>query len=138
MAAPVWTAPTDRAESISPLRKAVELGGNFFDTADAYALGESEELLGEALRPYGDEVAVATKVGNLRPSPTEWIPLGHPAYPLADQIGALKQLQDEGKVRHIGLWEVTVAELLEAERTAPIAAVQNLYNLAEDQFEQIG
>lgn len=166
MTAPVWTAPTDRTESIALLRKAVELGVNFFDTADAYALGESEELLGEALHPYGDEVAVATKVGVLRPSPTEWVPLGHPAYlrqqaelslrrlrtdrldllqlhridptyPLAEQIGALKQLQDEGKVRHIGLSEVTVAELLEAERTAPIASVQNLYNLSDRTHEPL-
>ncbi|MDX3381321.1 aldo/keto reductase [Streptomyces niveiscabiei] len=166
MTAPIWTAPTDRTESIALLREAVELGVNLFDTADAYALGESEELLAEALRPYGDEVAVATKAGVLRPSPGEWITHGHPAYlrqqaelslrrlrtdridlfqlhrvdpeyPLADQVGALKQLQDEGKVRHIGLSEVTVAELAEASETAEIASVQNLYNLADRTHEPV-
>ncbi|MFI9830628.1 aldo/keto reductase [Streptomyces sp. NPDC051913] len=160
MTAPIWTAPTDRAESIALLRTAVDLGVNLFDTADAYALGANEELLAEALRPHRDDVVIATKAGVVRPSPTEWIPLGHPAYlrqqaelslrrlrtdrldllhlhrvdpdyPLADQIGALRQLQEEGKVRHIGLSEVSVAELEEAARIAPIASVQNLYNLGE-------
>jgi aryl-alcohol dehydrogenase-like predicted oxidoreductase len=159
MTAPIWTAPTDRAESIALLRKAVELGVNLFDTADAYALGANEELLAEALAPYRDEVTIATKAGVLRPSPAEWIPHGHPAYlrqqaelslrrldtdridlfhlhridpeyPLADQIGALKQLKDEGKIRHIGLSEVTVEEIEQASEIAPIASVQNLYNLA--------
>ncbi|MFB9554092.1 aldo/keto reductase [Streptomyces roseoviridis] len=156
----IWTGPADRPAALRLLRTAVEAGVNLFDTADAYALGAGEELLAEALRPYGDEVAVATKVGNLRPSPTEWVPLGHPAYlrqqtelslrrlrteridllylhrldenyPVAEQLGALKRLQEEGKVRHIGLSEVTVEQLVEAGRTAPVAAVQNLYNLAE-------
>jgi aryl-alcohol dehydrogenase-like predicted oxidoreductase len=160
MTAPIWTAPTDRAESIALLRKAVELGVNLFDTADAYALGANEELLAEALAPHRDEVTIATKAGVLRPSPAEWITHGHPAYlrqqaelslrrlgtdridlfhlhridpeyPLADQIGALRQLQDEGKIRHIGLSEVTVDEIEQASRIAPIASVQNLYNLAE-------
>ncbi|MDN3020920.1 aldo/keto reductase [Streptomyces sp. S.PB5] len=160
MTAPIWTAPTDRAESVALLRKAVELGVNFFDTADAYALGANEELLAEALRPHRDEVVIGTKAGVLRPSPAEWITHGHPAYlrqqaelslrrlrtdridlftlhridpdyPLADQIGALKRLQEEGKVRHIGLSEVTVQDLTAAEAIAPIASVQNLYNLAE-------
>lgn len=160
MTAPIWTAPTDRAESIALLRKAVDLGVNLFDTADAYALGANEELLAEALQPHRDDVVIATKVGVLRPSPAEWIPHGHPgylrqqaelslrrlrtdrldllylhrvdpAYPLADQIGALGQLQEEGKVRHIGLSEVSVEEIEEAARIAPIASVQNVYNLAE-------
>ncbi|MFF5493031.1 aldo/keto reductase [Streptomyces aquilus] len=158
--APIWTAPTDRAESIALLRKAVDLGVHLFDTADAYALGANEELLAEALQPHRDAVVIATKVGVLRPSPAEWITHGHPAYlrqqaelslrrlrtdrldllylhridpayPLADQIGALGQLQEEGKVRHIGLSEVSVAEIEEAARIAPIASVQNVYNLAE-------
>ncbi|GAQ55465.1 aldo/keto reductase [Streptomyces acidiscabies] len=166
MTAPIWTAPTDRAESIALLRTAVEQGVTFFDTSDAYALGASEELLAEALRPYGDEVVVATKGGVLRPSPAEWVTHGHPAYlrqqaelslrrlgtdridllqlhridpeyPLADQVGALKQLQDEGKVRHIGLSEVTVSEVEEASRTATIASVQNLYNLADRTHEPV-
>ncbi|MEY9990602.1 pyridoxine 4-dehydrogenase [Streptomyces sp. V4I8] len=166
MTAPIWTAPTDRPEAIALLRKAVDLGVNLFDTADAYALGTNEELLAEALHPYRDGVLIATKAGVVRPSPTEWITHGHPAYlrqqaelslrrlrtdridlfqlhridpeyPLADQIGALKQLQEEGKVRHIGLSEVTVKELTAAERIAPIASVQNLYNLAERGHEEV-
>ncbi|CAL9395885.1 Pyridoxine 4-dehydrogenase [Streptomyces sp. enrichment culture] len=160
MTAPIWTAPTDRAEAIALLRRAVDLGVNLFDTADAYALGAGEELLAEALHPYRDGVVVATKAGVLRPSPTEWITHGHPAYlrqqaelslrrlrtdridlfqlhridpayPLADQVGALRQLQEEGKIRHIGLSEVTVEELTAASRIAPVVSVQNVYNLAE-------
>ncbi|NUS08933.1 MAG: oxidoreductase, partial [Nonomuraea sp.] len=80
MEAPVWRPPADRAGAVALLRGAVELGVNLFDTADAYALGAGEELIAEALHPYGDGVAVATKVGVLRPSPSEWVPLGQPAY----------------------------------------------------------
>ncbi|MFD8976608.1 MULTISPECIES: aldo/keto reductase [Streptomyces] len=162
----IWSAPADRAAALGLLRTAAEAGVTLFDTADAYALGAGEELLGEALRPYGDSVAVATKVGVVRPSPTEWVPLGHPAYlrqqaelslrrlgteridllylhrldenyPVAEQVGAVRRLQEEGKVRHIGLSEVTVAQLEEAESVAPIAAVQNLYNLATRGHEAV-
>ncbi|WP_327356806.1 aldo/keto reductase [Streptomyces sp. NBC_01304] len=162
----IWTAPADRQAAISVLRSAVELGVNLIDTADAYALGAGEELIAEALHPYREDLVIATKVGVLRPSPTEWVPLGHPAYlrqqaelslrrlrtdridllqlhrldpdfPIADQVGALKQLQEEGKVRHIGLSEVTAPQLAEAERTAPIASVQNLYNLAARDHEDV-
>ncbi|MBO1333487.1 aldo/keto reductase [Streptomyces sp. VRA16 Mangrove soil] len=164
--APIWQAPTDRAAAVALLRRAAELGVTFFDTADSYALGASEELLAEALHPYADEVTVATKVGVVRPSPTEWVPLGHPAYlrqqaelalrrlkvervdllqlhridpeyPLEDQIGALRQLQEEGKVRHIGLSEVSVEQLTAAEAVAPIASVQNMYNLASREHEAV-
>ncbi|MEV5609304.1 aldo/keto reductase [Streptomyces sp. NPDC052225] len=164
--APIWTAPTDRSEVIALLRGAAELGVTLFDTADAYALGANEELVAEALHPYKDGVTVATKVGVVRPSPTEWVPLGHPAYlrqqaelslrrlrsdridllqlhridpqyPLADQIGALRQLQEEGKVRHIGLSEVSVEQIEAAEAIAPIASVQNLYNLATRDHEAV-
>lgn len=166
MAAPIWGPVTDRDASIALLRKAVELGVELFDTADAYALGTNEELLAEALAPFRDRVAVSTKAGVLRPGPSEWVPHGHPGYlrqqaelslrrlrteridllhlhridpdyPLADQVGALKQLQDEGKVRHIGLSEVTVDELRAAEEITPIAAVQNVYNLAARQHEDV-
>ncbi|MEU3478642.1 aldo/keto reductase [Streptomyces sp. NPDC033754] len=162
----IWSPPADREAALALLRTAAEAGVNLFDTADAYALGAGEELLGEALRPYGDAVAVATKVGVVRPSPTEWVPLGHPAYlrqqaelslrrlgteridllylhrldenyPVAEQVGAVRRLQEEGKVRHIGLSEVTVAQLEEAESVAPIAAVQNLYNLATRGHEAV-
>ncbi|MFI9502828.1 aldo/keto reductase [Nocardia sp. NPDC052566] len=156
----IWRAPVDRAAATAVLRRAVELGADLIDTADSYALGENEELIAEALHPYRDDLVIATKIGVTRPSPTEWVPIGHPAYlrqqaelslrrlkvdridllqlhrldptvPLADQIGALQQLREEGKVRHIGLSEVTVEQLREAERIAPIASVQNMYNLAE-------
>lgn len=157
--AQIWRAPADPTDAIALLRRAVELGVQLIDTADAYALGEGEELVAKALHPYDEDVVIATKVGNLRPTPTEWVPLGHPSYlkqqvelslrrlqvdridllqlhrldpdyPIADQIGALAELREEGKIRHLGLSEVTVDELEEARRTAPIAAVQNLYNLA--------
>lgn len=154
----IWRAPADPSETIALLRRAVELGVQLIDTADAYALGESEELIAQALHPYRDDLVIATKLGNVRPTPTEWVPLGHPAYlkqqvelslrrlrleridlvqihrldpnyPIADQVGALGELREEGKIRHIGLSEVTVEQFEEALRTAPIAAVQNLYNL---------
>ncbi|WP_329624049.1 aldo/keto reductase [Streptomyces sp. NBC_01255] len=162
----IWSAPAGRTAALALLRTAAEAGVTLFDTADAYALGAGEELLAEALRPYGDTVAVATKVGVVRPSPTEWVPLGHPAYlrqqaelslrrlgteridllylhrldenyPVAEQVGALRRLQEEGKVRHVGLSEVTVAQLEEAESVTPIAAVQNLYNLATRDHEAV-
>ncbi|MEV0246488.1 aldo/keto reductase [Nocardia sp. NPDC050712] len=162
----IWRAPVDREAAGAVLRRAVESGVNLIDTADSYALGENEELVAEALAPYGDGVVIATKIGVTRPSPTEWVPVGHPAYlrqqaelslrrlkldhidllqlhrvdptvPLADQIGALHQLRAEGKVRHIGLSEVTLDQLREAERITPIASVQNMYNLANRGHEAV-
>ncbi|MEV6276496.1 aldo/keto reductase [Nocardia sp. NPDC051832] len=162
----IWRAPVDREAAKAVLRAAVESGVNLIDTADSYALGENEELVAEALHPYLDDVVIATKIGVARPSPTEWVPVGHPAYlrqqaelslrrlkldridllqlhridpsvPLADQIGALHQLREEGKVRHIGLSEVTVDQLRAAEQITPIASVQNMYNLAERGHEAV-
>ncbi|MCU1644976.1 MAG: oxidoreductase [Nocardia sp.] len=164
--AAVWHGPADRDAAITVLRGAIELGVNFVDTSDAYALGESEQLIAEALHPYGEDLVIATKVGVTRPSPAEWEPLGHPAYlrqqaelslrrlkldhidllqlhridpkvPLADQIGALRQLLDEGKVRHIGLSEATVEQIREAVEIAPIASVQNQYSLATRHEEPV-
>ncbi|MEU3755123.1 aldo/keto reductase [Streptomyces olivoreticuli] len=158
--ATIWRAPADREGAIALLRQAVELGVELIDTADAYSLGQSEELIAEALHPYAGKVTVATKAGVVRPGPYEWVTHGHPAYlrqqaelslrrlrverldllqlhridpeyPLADQLGALRQLQDEGKVRHIGLSEVTVDELRAAREIVPVVSVQNVYNLAE-------
>ncbi|MBF8193484.1 aldo/keto reductase [Nonomuraea sp. K274] len=126
----------------------------------------NEELIAEALHPYAGSVTVATKVGVVRPSPTEWVTHGHPAYlrqqaepalrrlrvdridllqlhridpayPLADQIGVLKLLKDEGRVRHVGLSEVSVAELRQASKITPIASVQNAYNLAARDHEAV-
>ncbi|MEC3952422.1 aldo/keto reductase [Nocardia sp. CDC153] len=154
----VWRAPADRRAAIAVLRRAVESGVNLIDTADVYALGDIEELIAEALAPYRDDVVIATKVGAVHPSPTEWLPLGHPAYlrqqaelclrrlrvdhidllqlhrvdpeyPLEDQLGALHRLVTEGKVRHIGLSEVSVDQIRAAAEIVPIASVQNLYNL---------
>jgi pyridoxine 4-dehydrogenase len=158
--AEIWNAEQDRTDVIAFLRAAVELGVDLLDTADAYGLGDGETQIAEALAPYRPGLVVATKVGVVRPSPPEWVPLGHPAYlrqqaelslrrlrveridllqlhrvdpavPLEDQVGALAQLQAEGKVRHIGLSEVTAEQLTAALAVAPIATVQNLYNLAE-------
>ena len=162
----IWRAPADLSDATALLRRAVELGVQLIDTADAYALGQSEELIARALHPYREDVVIATKVGNVRPTPTEWVPLGHPAYlkqqvelslrrlridrvdllqlhrldptyPIADQVGALAQLREEGKIRHIGLSEVTIDQLDEARRTAPIAAVQNLYNVADRDHDPV-
>lgn len=156
--AQIWRAPNNPTDTVTLLHRAIELGVQLIDTADAYALGESEELIAQALHPYRDDLVIATKVGNLRPTSTDWVVLGHPAYlkqqvelslrrlrleqidlvqlhrldpvyPIADQVGALAELRKEGKIRHIGLSEVRVEQLDEARRAAPIAAVQNLYNL---------
>jgi len=148
------------------LRRTVELGINFIDTADSYGPGISEELIAEALHPYPAELVIATKAGLTRTGPNEWHPVGRPAYlrqqaelslrrlkldrldllqlhridpevPLADQIGELKALQDEGKVAAIGLSEVSVAELRAAAEIAEIATVQNLYNLTNRRSESV-
>ncbi|MEU6858892.1 aldo/keto reductase [Glycomyces sp. NPDC046736] len=162
----IFTPPKDRAAAIAVLRRAVELGVNFIDTADSYALGDNESLIAEALRPYKDGVVIATKGGNTRPSPEEWVAVGQPAYirqqaelslrrlgvetidlyqlhrldpnlPVADQIETVADLQKQGKIRHIGLSEVSVAQLKEAQAVAPIASVQNLYNLVTRQSEEV-
>ncbi len=161
-----WQPPADPTHSIAVARRAVELGVTFIDTADSYALGANEELLADALHPYPDDLVIATKAGQSRPSPTEWKPLGRPEYlhqqaelslrrlridhialfqlhridpqvPFADQIGALKHLRDAGKVRHIGLSEITVAQLEAARTIVEIASVQNLYNLTDRRHEDV-
>jgi aryl-alcohol dehydrogenase-like predicted oxidoreductase len=162
----VWGPPRDHGEAIRVLRRAVELGVTFFDTADSYGPFVAEDLLREALHPYVDDVVIATKAGLTRQGPDKWTPLGQPAYlrqevemslrrldleridlfqlhridrnyPVADQVGELKKLQDEGKIRHIGLSEVTVDQLQEAQQTAEIVSVQNLYNLAKRDAEEL-
>lgn len=162
----VWGDPRDRGEAVRVLRRAVELGVTFFDTADSYGPVVAEELLREALHPYADDVVVATKAGLTRQGPGIWTPVGNPAYlrqqcelslrrlgvetidlfqlhridanvPAEDQVGELKKLQDEGKVRHIGLSEVGVEQLVEARKIATIATVQNLFNLANRDAEPL-
>jgi pyridoxine 4-dehydrogenase len=162
----VWGSPADPEEAIRVLRRAVEQGVNFIDTADSYGPGVAEELIREALHPYPDDLVIATKAGLVRPGPGDWQPVGRPEYlrqqcelslrrlgleridlfqlhridpavPVAESLGALVQLQDEGKIRHIGLSEVSVDELLEAQKTATIVSVQNLYNLADRSAEEL-
>ena len=162
----VWGDPRDRGEAVRVLRRAVELGVTFFDTADSYGPVVAEELLEEALHPYADDVVIATKAGLTRQGPGIWTPVGNPAYlrqqcelslrrlgvetidlfqlhridanvPAEDQVGELKKLQDEGKVRHIGLSEVSVEQLVEARKIATIATVQNLFNLANRDAEPL-
>jgi pyridoxine 4-dehydrogenase len=154
----VWGPPADPDECIRVLRRAVELGVNFIDTADSYGPYVSEELIHQALHPYPDEVVIATKAGLVRTGPDVWPVLGFPAYlrqecemslrrlgvdridlfqlhriddkfPLEDQVGELVALQQEGKIRHIGLSEVSVEQLEAAQKVATIVSVQNMYNL---------
>lgn len=162
----VWGPPRDRDAAIAVLRRAVELGVTFFDTADSYGPEVAEDLLREALHPYADDIVIATKAGLTRQGPGVWTPVGRPAYlrqqaelslrrlgleridlfqlhrvdgevPLEDQVGELKALQDEGKVRHIGLSEVTVDQVKQAQQVATIATVQNLFNLADRSAEPL-
>jgi pyridoxine 4-dehydrogenase len=162
----VWDEPADRESAIAVLRRAVELGVNLIDTADAYGPYVTDRLIREALHPYADGVAIATKVGFTRQGPGLWTPVGRPAYlrqqtelnlrnlgvdridllqlhridqevPLADQLGELAELQAEGKIRHIGLSEVTVDQLVAAREIAEIASVQNLFNLSNRSAEDV-
>ena len=162
----VWGDPADPAEAVRVLRRAVELGVNFFDTADSYGPFVSERLIKEALHPYTDDVVIATKGGLTRHGPGIWMPVGRPEYlrqqaelslrhlgldridlyqlhridpqvPLADQIGELALLQNEGKIGHIGLSEVSVDQLQQASKMATIASVQNLYNLADRSAQDV-
>jgi pyridoxine 4-dehydrogenase len=162
----VWGPPADRDETIRVLRRAVDLGVNFIDTANSYGPYVSEELIREALSPYPDDLVIATKAGLLRTGPDIWIPLGFPGYlrqelelslqrlgveridlfqlhriddkfPLEDQVGELAALQQEGKIRHIGLSEVGVEQLEAAQKVAPIVSVQNMYNLTARTAEPV-
>jgi pyridoxine 4-dehydrogenase len=162
----VWGPPKDHDEAVRVLKRAVELGVNFIDTADSYGPVVSEQLIKEALHPYTDDLVIATKAGLTRTGPGEWIPVGRPAYlkqqvelslrnlgveridliqlhridpeiPVADQVGAFKELQEQGKVRHIGLSEVSVEELKEAQKTVEIVSVQNMFNLASRDSEAL-
>lgn len=162
----IWGEPADRDEAVRVLRRAVELGVDFIDTANSYGPYVSEEIIREALHPYPDGLVIATKAGLVRTGPAEWHPVGRPEYlrqecemslrrlgveridlfqlhrideqvALEDQIGLLRDLQQEGKVRHIGLSEVSVAQLEESRRIAGIATVQNRYNLVDRGSEAV-
>ncbi|WP_280491200.1 aldo/keto reductase [Nocardia asiatica] len=162
----VWGDPKDPQEAVRVLRRAVELGVNFIDTADSYGPFVSEKLIREALHPYPEDLVIATKAGLTRQGPNEWRPVGRPEYlrqqaelslrhlgvdridlyqlhridpqvPVADQLGELVALQQEGKVRHIGLSQVSVEQLRQAREIATIVSVQNLYNLANRADEDV-
>ncbi|MBO4206132.1 aldo/keto reductase [Micromonospora echinofusca] len=162
----VWGDPKDPAEAVRVLRRAVELGVTFVDTADSYGPFVSELLIREALHPYPDDLVIATKAGLTRSGPGDWRPVGRPEYlrqqcelslrhlgldciplyqlhridakvPLADQLGELALLKQEGKIRHIGLSEVTVAQIEAAQEITPVVSVQNLYNLADRSAEDV-
>ena len=162
----IWGEPWDRSEAIRVLRRAVELGVDFIDTADSYGPEVSERIIAEALHPYPDGLVIATKAGYVRPGPDAWRMDGRPAHlraaceaslrrlrldridifqlhridphvPAADQIGALRDLQAEGKVRHIGLSEVSVTQIAQARVIAPIVSVQNRYSLSDRTYDDV-
>jgi pyridoxine 4-dehydrogenase len=162
----IWGDPPDREEAKSVLRRVVELDVNFIDTADSYGPEVSEVLIAEALHPYPDDLVIATKGGLTRSGPGQWEPNGRPehlrracegslrrlrldeiavyqlhrpdpAVPLEDSVGALVELKDEGKIRHIGLSNVNVDELERAMRLTPIVSVQNRYNLLDRESDPV-
>jgi pyridoxine 4-dehydrogenase len=162
----IWGPPEDPDEAVRVLRRAVELGVTFIDTADCYGPFYTEEIIRTALHPYRDDLVIGTKAGLTRAGPDDWRPVGRPEYlrqqaelslrhlgldridlfqlhrvdaavPLADQIGELKLLRDEGKIRHIGLSEVTVEQIEEARGIVEIASIQNLYNFSARQYEDV-
>jgi len=162
----IWGPPADRAEAIRVLRRAVELGVNFIDTADSYGPHVSEEIIAEALHPYPVGVVIATKGGMERPGPGAWAPNGRPEYlrrqlegslrrlrldridlyqlhridpkvPANEQFDALRAFQREGLVRHVGISEVTGAEVEQARAALPIVSVQNRYNVSDRQWDDV-
>ena len=161
----IWGEPADRDGAIALLRRVVELGVDFIDTADSYGPFVSEDLIREALHPY-DGVVIATKGGLTRQGPDRWAPVGSPYYlrqcvemslrrlgvdcidlyqlhridtsvHLEDQLGALKKMQEQGKIRHLGLSQVSVEELAAARRIIEVTTVQNLYNLGDRSSEDV-
>ena len=156
----IWGEPRDRDMAIRVVRRAVELGINFIDTADSYGPEVSERIIAEALHPYPQGLVIATKAGFLRPGPDRWTINGQPkhlrtacegslrrlkldritlfqlhridpAVPAADQLGTLKDLQSEGKIQHIGLSEVSVSQIEHARTIVPIVTVQNRYSVSD-------
>jgi pyridoxine 4-dehydrogenase len=161
----IWGDPEDRSEAIATLKRLPDLGINFIDTADSYGPDVSEELVREALHPYGD-ILVATKAGLARTGPSQWVPLGRPEYliqqahtsrrrlgvetiglwqlhridskvPRDEQFGAIKSLISAGVIRHAGLSEVSVGEIEAAQKAFKVATVQNRYNFADRSSEDV-
>ena len=162
----IWGEPADREECKRVLRRVLGLGINLIDTADSYGPEVSERLIAETLYPYPDELVIATKGGLTRPGPNRWVPNGRPEHlraacegslkrlrvdridvyqfhrpdpqvPFEESVGTLVQLKDEGKIRHIGLSNVTVDELEQAQKLTPIVSVQNRYSLFERSSERV-
>jgi pyridoxine 4-dehydrogenase len=162
----IWGEPPSRDQAKATLRRVVELGVNFIDTADSYGPSVSEELIAEALYPYPDDLVIASKGGLVRPGPNRWEADGRPEHlrqacegtlrrlrleqiplyqlhrvdprvPLADSIGALVELKDEGKIRHIALSNVTETQYREAKAIVPIVSIQNRFNVSDRQSESI-
>jgi len=162
----VWGEPANRAEAVRVLRRAVELGINFIDTADSYGPSVSEEIIAEALHPYPTGLVIATKGGYVRPGPNQWVENGKPEHlrsacegslrrlrleridlyqlhridpkvPAEDQLGTLKDLQAHGKIKHIGLSEVSVRQIRHARTMVPIVSVQNRYSITDRGSEDV-
>src|SRR5437870_214098 len=162
----IWGWPPDRENALKILRRAVELGVNLIDTADAYGPETSELLIAEALHPYPNGLVIATKGGLTRPGPGNWVPNCRPEHlkqalegslkrlrleridlyqlhavdskvPIEESVGALKQMQDAGKIRHIGLSNVDPEEIARARKIVPIVSVQNRYNIEDRQSENV-
>lgn len=162
----IWGEPQDPETARAVLRRAVELGVNFIDTADSYGPEVSENLIAETLAPYDNGLVIATKGGLTRQGPDKWTPVGRaehlrqcvemslrrlrvdridlyqlhridPKVPADESLGELKKMQDEGKIRHFGLSEVSVAEIEHARTIIEVVSVQNLYNLANRQSEEV-
>ena len=162
----IWGEPADRAEAVRVLRKAVELGINFIDTADSYGPEVSEKIIAEALHPYPADLVIATKGGFDRTGPNKWVENGRPEHlrsacegslrrlrleqialyqlhridpkvPAEEQLGTLKQLQAEGKIKHVGLSEVSVQQIQHAQTIVPIVSVQNRYSLTDRGSEAV-
>lgn len=161
-----WGPPTDKAEALRAVRRAVDLGVDFIDTADAYGPFDSEMTIREALHPYPDGLVIATKAGHTRPGPTQWAPVGRPEYirqqchlslrhlgveridvfqihrldPLVsidDQMATLRDLQSEGLVRHVGISNVTIEQARYVREAVSLVSVQNPYSLARRQHEEL-
>jgi len=162
----IWGEPKDVDEAKRVLKRAVELGVNFIDTADSYGPAVSERLIGEALSPFSKGLVVATKAGLTRQGPDQWLPVGRPEYltqqvemslrflktdvialwqlhridpkvPVEESLRVITKLQKEGKIRHVGLSEVKPAEIDQARKVIDIVSVQNLYNLGDRQHEDV-
>jgi aryl-alcohol dehydrogenase-like predicted oxidoreductase len=160
----IWGWPPDRANALKVLKRAVELGVNLIDTADAYGPETDELLIAEALYPYPKGLVIATKGGQIRPGPNQWVPKGDPEYlkqcvdkslkrlkleridlyqlhrvdskvPMEDSLGALKEAQGAGKIRHIGLSEVSPEQVQRALKIVPIVTVQNRYNITDRKWD---